>query len=478
MNKVIRKVVDTCRFPRMGSPWEKLTKPVTRRVPVGESKLSFQLRPSYNRSMWWILLATTLMIPGGDWELCRDAFISDRPEVVEGCIDLTIGPAPEFFPRFFNELGVKRIRLRFQAPGGLRRKLSIVWTGGSMGPDKFGVRVDGIPVGVSRTLETEQRPCSWYREEFVFRLGPGADHVVEILSLTDYSSEINFSGFRMSSPDDPVYQPICYDSVGSLKRYEKALGDKGVVVESDHLVVFAPKRDAARARALASFLEEAYDEMVNIYGLHPIFKFCVEHFPPGHERGWGGISGAGTIGYTTEALDRFARMKRRDVRGFAGYTEEMCHGFKDYYRCGGTYEALGVAVQEELLRRLVPARVADAFWGWRHKLCAKTTRAYLEAGRTNPDPEKYPWNVLFTRILNHLFEDLRQEYGPELWTDFFRVIRQMDYPLHRAGKQERMKIYVEIFSTLFGRNMQEEFEEYGIDIDADPPWGWETYGNE
>ena len=243
--------------------------------------------------MWWFFLAAMLMVPDEDWELSRDAFISDRPEAVEGCIDLT-ADSPSF-PRYFNELGIKRIRLRFQAPGGLRRKMSIVWSGGSMGPDKFSVRIDGIPAGVSRTLDTEQRPYSWYREDFVFRLGPGTDHAVEILSLADYPSEINFTGFRMSPPDEADYQPLCYDSVGSLKRYEEAIGEKGTAVESDHLVVFAPRKYAAKAKALASFLEEAYSEMANIYGLHPVFKFAVENYPPGHERGWGGISGAGTI---------------------------------------------------------------------------------------------------------------------------------------------------------------------------------------
>jgi hypothetical protein len=226
---------------------------------------------------------------------------------------------------------------------------------------------------------------------------------------------------------------------------------------------------------LAEFLEEACEEMAKTYGLKPLFKFSIENYPEGHERAFGGISGAGTIGYEIEALERFAEMKRRDVRGFAGYTEEMSHGFKDYYRCGGTYEALGVAVQEDVVRRLVPKRIADAFWAWRHDLCAETCAAYVEAGFKNPDPEKYPWNVFFTRILNHLFLELRQEYGPGFWPDFFQVLRQMDFPLHRAEKTGRMKVYADVFTVLFGRDMRQKFREFGIDLDADPPWGWQTY---
>ena len=63
-----------------------------------------------------------------------------------------------------------------------------------------------------------------------------------------------------------------------------------------------------------------------------------------------------------------------------------------------------------------------------------------------------------------------------MWPDFFRLLRQLDYPLHRAAKTERMQIYADMFSTLFLRDMSAELTEFGIDLDADPPWGWETHG--
>ncbi len=115
------------------------------------------------------------------------------------------------------------------------------------------------------------------------------------------------------------------------------------------------------------------------------------------------------------------------------------------------------------------------FWLPEHKQWDETHKAYLAAGRKNPDPEKYPWGVLFTRILNDVFLKLRTEYGDRMWPDFFATVRQMDYPLHRASKTERMRTYAGIFSAMFGRDMGKEFEGFGIDLSADPPWGWETY---
>ncbi|MCK4283103.1 MAG: hypothetical protein KAX44_02210 [Candidatus Brocadiae bacterium] len=412
------------------------------------------------------------------WELRRDDLDKERPAVEEGVATVTIGEEPLRFPRYLNEIGVQRIRIRFRGPGTERQKLSVVWSGGSRGTDTFAVQVNGISVGMSQTVESPRRPYAWYRDDFAFRLAPGSEHVLEISSPPEFSSAIEFAGIRMAAPDVQDYQPLCYESIASLQRYEKELGRKGTVVKSAHLWVFAPHQFAEEANALASFLERAYAEMKDIYGMGTVFKFSVEHYPRGHKRGWGGISGGGTIGYTIESLQRFGRLGTGDVRGFAGYTEEMSHGFNAYYKCGGTYEALGVAVQEEVVRRLVPRRIADAFWLREHEKWDDTQRAYLAAGCRNPDPGKYPWNVLYTRILNGLFLKLRNEYGPAMWRDFFRQIRETDYPLHRAKKTERMRIYADIFSELFGRDMRKEFTEFGIDLDADPPWGWETYKNQ
>lgn len=412
---------------------------------------------------------------GPDWELRRDDLSPERPSVEKGVVSIRIGDAPVRFPRYLNELGVEAVRVTFRGPGACRKKLSIVWSGGSQGPDKFEVLVDGAVAGASSAVDTARRPNAWNRDDFTCSLGPGDEHTIELRSSSGFKSSIEFAGIRLAGVDAGVYQPLCYESIGTLVRYEKEIGGKGSLIQSDHVWVFAPAKQAATAKALAALLEKAYAEMRKIYGIDTVFLFSVEHYPKGHKRGWGGISGAGTIGYTVDAIEKYARLRTRDVNGFVGYTEEMSHGFKAYYRCDGTYEALGVAVQEDVVRRLVPARVADAFWLPEHAQWKSTHEAYLKAGRKNPDPATYPWGVLYTRILNDVLLQLRTEYGPTLWTDFFRVIREKDYPLHRATKTERMGVYADIFSVLFKRDMRKEFIKSGIDLDVDPPWGSETY---
>ncbi|MCJ7584683.1 MAG: pyruvate:ferredoxin (flavodoxin) oxidoreductase, partial [Anaerolineales bacterium] len=45
--------------------------------------------------------------------------------------------------------------------------------------------------------------------------------------LKFYTSAIEFAGIEMSGPESEIYQPMCYESVGSLPRYEEQLGAKG-----------------------------------------------------------------------------------------------------------------------------------------------------------------------------------------------------------------------------------------------------------
>jgi hypothetical protein len=343
-----------------------------------------------------------------------------------------------------------------------------------MGPDGFDVRLDGTPVGESRAVDTAHHPHLWQRDEIAITLQPSAEHLIEIRSPEELRSAIEFASIALDSAGDPPHRPLCYESILTAERYEEATGVPGVRVDRPHLCVFAPRVHAQIAERLADFMEGTYRKAAELVGGDAVFRFSVEFYPSGHSRGWGGVSGGGTIGYPLEPLERFERLGTRDVRGFVGFTEEMCHVFVNQMGCGGTHEALGRALQEEVIRRVVSSDVADAFWLPEHRQWAETHVAYLAADRQNPDPSSYPWNVLYTRILNDVFLQLRQEYGPDLWTDFFQEIREQDFPLHRAQETERMGVYADLSSELLRRDMRSWFTEQGIDLDSDPPWGWQA----
>jgi len=118
------------------------------------------------------------------------------------------------FPRYLNELGVERIRIAFHAEGPARRTLSVVWTGGSQGPDRFEVLLDNVAVGLSRAVDSERRPHAWNRDDFPCSIGPGAEHVVELRSPDGFKSPIEFAGIRLAGEGAEPYQPLCYESIG------------------------------------------------------------------------------------------------------------------------------------------------------------------------------------------------------------------------------------------------------------------------
>ena len=426
-----------------------------------------------------ILLATVLYGSrdafGNNWQLRRDDLDKRRPVIKDQTVQVDLNTESPAFPRYLNELGIKKIVIRFPAEPNEKKKISFVWSGGSLGPDRFSVKVDGVDIGTSQISHSQLIPHAWLRDEFHTRLGPGHEHVVEIASPPDHASAIEFAGIRLADAEEEPYRPLCYESVGSLKKYEEQLHAKGTVIKTDSIWIFAPYQYRRQAENLSVFLRQAYRRMQHVYGIDPLFTFSIELYPTGHKRGWGGIGGMGTLGYTVESLKRFTQLGKRDVRGFAGFTEEMSHGFKSYYRCDGTYEALGMAVQEDITRQLVSSEVADKYWLPEHKQWEQTYKAYRAANNRNPNPDKYPWNVLYTRILNHLFYTLQAEYGPDMWRDFFIVLKQMDFPLHRAAKTDRMTVYADVFSVLFARDMRKEFTNFGIDLNSNPPWGWQTY---
>ncbi len=410
----------------------------------------------------------TLVILGiTPWELANGPDVNDRPSPQENetvRVSIDKDGKTDAFPRYFNQLEVRKIEFDFEDTPNARRRFSVIWNGGSKGPDGFTILVDGIATGSSQRVNTERYPYTWYRSEFFFRMGSEKRHQIQIIPLKGLESALEFSAFQLSEADAPQYLAPCYESLQSLKDYQQKLGKRGALVVTPHIRIFAPADLEKDARELAKDLERAHTSLRALFSLDPIFKTTIEHFPKGHPRGWGGISGVGTIGYPIESLLRYKQMKTRDVRGIAGYTEEMTHGFKEYYRCRGTSEALGVAVQEDLIRKLVNRRTADGYWKSRHLQWQETYDAFIGAGKKNPDLKRFPENIFLTRLLNQFFRQLRNEYGEDLWPDFFKMIRQMDYPFHRAKEGERLGVYADVFSALFGRDIRQDFHEFGIDV--------------
>ena len=195
-----------------------------------------RIRSAYMNSVMMLIITaavfTSLVSPpyASEWEIRRDDLHKERPLVKDGTVNVRIGEHDLRFPRYLNELGVKTISIYFNDPEPGRRYLSVVWTGGSMGTDKFQVSIDGILVGVSQTVMSTKYPYRWYRDTFTFQLPAGVEHILTIESPEEFKSAIEFTGIGMSNRDTPLYQPLCYESIGTLQKYEKEIRGKGTLV--------------------------------------------------------------------------------------------------------------------------------------------------------------------------------------------------------------------------------------------------------
>jgi len=137
---------------------------------------------------------------GADWDIRRDNSDKTRPPITDGVVDVCVGDDPFRFPQYLNELGINKIRIRFTDAEGGEKKLSFVWSGGSLGVDKFAVSVDGIKLGNSQMVDSPKRPYAWYRDSFHCELASGADHVIEITQVQGFTTAIEFERIRLSSP--------------------------------------------------------------------------------------------------------------------------------------------------------------------------------------------------------------------------------------------------------------------------------------
>src|SRR5690348_11246448 len=60
----------------------------------------------------------------------------------------------------------------------------------------------------------------------------------------------------------------------TLESYKTELGEPGLLLQSDHLWLFAPKRKSTEADVIFKVLVRAYDELQRIVGVDTKYKIC------------------------------------------------------------------------------------------------------------------------------------------------------------------------------------------------------------
>ena len=110
----------------------------------------------------------------------------------------------------------------------------------------------------------------------------------------------------------------------TLASYEAAIDEPAVLLQSNHLWLFAPKSRSHEAGVIFKYLVNAYEELYRIVGAHTKYKLVIYHLPDG----FGGTSEC-VIEYDFGNLDfnRSTEWQRHRVPHVSGYIEEMAHNF-------------------------------------------------------------------------------------------------------------------------------------------------------
>src|ERR1051325_8758337 len=72
--------------------------------------------------------------------------------------------------------------------------------------------------------------------------------------------------------DQPLKPSLKFSDLAS---YEKEIAEPGVLLQSEHLWLFAPKSRSREANAIFKILVKAYDELYRIVGVHTKYKLIV-----------------------------------------------------------------------------------------------------------------------------------------------------------------------------------------------------------
>ena len=367
---------------------------------------------------------------------------------------------------------VREIHLLFAATKRETAWLHITWNPGGSGTEQFEAICNGIAVGRSERIDATTAPDQDHDERFSLTLGAGKNTIV----LRFLSGDgLRFSQITLATteakPQIRTLKPTL--KYPTLAAFEQAIGEPALLLDSEHVCFFAPKRREQAARIVFPYLERAYTELYGIVGVHTKYKVAVYAFPKGHADGWGG-TGECAIEYSDEnlILEASEEWTRHKVPHVSGFIEEMAHNFVSAAGVQFGWEmvgwSLGVAVTTMIADNPIFQRaLRDTRRGQ-----AETYRRYRAA--KNTFPADLPPNQC-DRIHAYLLHQCERKYGSRFWPNFFKATRARQKDLAATAaigdsderRNARYQITIECFEQLEGVDFKGLLRESGISLTTD-----------
>lgn len=368
---------------------------------------------------------------------------------------------------------VREVSIKYKAAEAGEYWLHVVWNPGGSGTEQFEVSGNGAPAIESRRVNAELAPEKDVAQAFKIAGVEGANEIV----LRYLSGDgLHITRLALTTSAAPLTgQTISSDlKWPTLKAFEKECGEPGMLLENEHVRLFAPKRRERDARIVFPYLVKAYNELYKITGVHTRYKVSVYNFTKGNPNGWGGTgTEACTIEYSEETLDLATQpeWQRFHVPHVAGYIEEMAHNFVNASRAKFGWEMIGWNLGAKVTEIVAPNPIHQNLVNDTRRGQASTFRRYKEAGNTFP--RNLPYDQC-DRIHAYVLWECEKAYGDSFWRDFFTQIRKDSARLNATvpggddqNNNYRCAITVDCFDRLKGTNFKKRLAEAGISATVD-----------
>lgn len=259
----------------------------------------------------------------------------------------------------------------------------------------------------------------------------------------------------------------------TLAEFEAEIREPAVMLDSENVVFFAPKRREKEARIILGYLIKAYDALRDITGTDTNYKMVIYAFPKGNPNGWGGTSDS-SIEYddTNLALENQEEWKKHKIPHVSGYIEEMSHNFVHATKAQFGWEMIGWSIGAEVSQRVAGNPTLTASIQSTRKGQEQTFNEYFKNGCVLP--RDLPYNQC-DRIHAWILYQCQARYGANFWKDFFREARSRKKELVDAVsagdtdaiRNARYQITVECFDKLPGLGFKKILSNCGVSLTTD-----------
>jgi len=388
---------------------------------------------------------------------------------------------------------VEAIAFTYDIPKAGNYWLHVIWNPGGSGDEQFDVLANGTSVGntlgakgagdTPDQTDTVELPQQSGENTLVLRRKSGDGLHFRRIALTSVPDLVDAPPAEPSpSPSEPGPASQSEPAVETPKAqtvnpetlfkdeasYTQSIGEPGLVLQSEHVWLFAPRTRETEANIIFPYLTKAYDALRRIVGVDTEYKIMVYHSPPGSPYARGSTRGCALwYGYPNLALEEQEEWVQSRVPHVSGYVEEMAHNFVAVTKCNFGWEMVGWSIGTKASLEVADCPALRQSLAETRRVQTETYARYKAAGNVFPSDIE---PNLADRIHAYILWQCEQQYGDSFWENFFTEVRKERQRLYAAVNESgengidnaRYRITVECFDRLPGLNFSQRLVQDGV----------------